>query len=116
MNTCSSRRIQKTLSFCKLSQTIRFSESTCKSSRPLSHKLVGDTCLIRVHLDTQSPKMAKTVLVTCHDRAPVVIRRALELHLLTQEKPEEYELGQIISNRWSKWESQMVRKWTQVNS
>ncbi|XP_046318795.1 uncharacterized protein LOC124105622 isoform X2 [Marmota monax] len=78
---------------------ILFSESTCKSSRPLSHKLVGDTCLIRVHLETQSPKMAKTVLVTCHDRAPVVIRRALELHLLTQEKPEEYELGQIISHR-----------------
>ncbi|XP_071458002.1 uncharacterized protein [Marmota flaviventris] len=78
---------------------ILFSESTCKSSRPLSHKLVGDTCLIRVHLETQSPKMAKTVLVTCQDRAPVVIRRALELHLLTQEKPEEYELGQIISRR-----------------
>ncbi|XP_077892343.1 uncharacterized protein LOC144373105 isoform X2 [Ictidomys tridecemlineatus] len=76
-----------------------FSESTCKSSRPLSHKQVGDTCLIHVHLETQSPKMAKKVLVTCHDRAPVVIRRALELHLLTQEKPEEYELGQIISHR-----------------
>ncbi|XP_077891921.1 uncharacterized protein LOC144373186 [Ictidomys tridecemlineatus] len=76
-----------------------FSESTCKSSRPLSHKQVGDTCLIRVHLETQSPKMAKTVLVTCHDRAPVMIRRALELHMLTQEKPEEYELGQIISHR-----------------
>uniref|UniRef100_UPI0040387A37 uncharacterized protein LOC143380063 n=1 Tax=Callospermophilus lateralis TaxID=76772 RepID=UPI0040387A37 len=117
-----------------------FSESTCKSSRPLSHKKVGDTCLIRVHLETQSPKLAKTVLVvgsshfersqlhkeqwqaqevlctriglvaygksprdeqevTCHDRAPVVIRRALELHLLDQEKPEEYELGQIISHR-----------------
>ncbi|XP_077893659.1 uncharacterized protein LOC144374780 isoform X4 [Ictidomys tridecemlineatus] len=76
-----------------------FSESTCKSSRPLSHKQVGDTCLIHVHLETQSPKMAKKVLVTCHDRAPVIIRRALELHLLTQEKPEEYELGQIISHR-----------------
>ncbi|XP_077893355.1 ral guanine nucleotide dissociation stimulator-like [Ictidomys tridecemlineatus] len=76
-----------------------FSESTCKSSRPLSHKQVGDTCLIHVHLETQSPKMAKKVLVTCHDRAPVVIRRALELQLLTQEKPEEYELGQIISHR-----------------
>ncbi|XP_077884943.1 uncharacterized protein LOC144369304 [Ictidomys tridecemlineatus] len=37
--------------------------------------------------------------VTCHDRAPVIIRRALELHLLTQEKPEDYELGQIISHR-----------------
>ncbi|XP_046276034.1 ral guanine nucleotide dissociation stimulator-like isoform X1 [Marmota monax] len=85
-----------------------FSESTCKSSRPLSHKLVGDTCLIRVHLETQSPKMAKTVLVTCHDRAPVVIRRALELHLLTQEKPEEYELGQIISHHQSKWDNQMA--------
>ncbi|XP_077892627.1 uncharacterized protein LOC144374341 isoform X2 [Ictidomys tridecemlineatus] len=76
-----------------------FSESTCKSSRPLSHKQVGDTCLIRVHLETQSPKMAKTVLVTCQDRAPVVIRSALDLHLLTQEKPEDYELGQIISHR-----------------
>ncbi|KAM4803617.1 uncharacterized protein LOC144249746 [Urocitellus parryii] len=39
-----------------------FSESTCKCSRPLSHKPVGDTCLIRVHLETQSPKMAKKVL------------------------------------------------------
>ncbi|KAM5142964.1 uncharacterized protein ACOB7L_027643 [Callospermophilus lateralis] len=76
-----------------------FSESTCKSSRPLSHEKVGDTCFIRVHLETQSPKLAKTVLVTCHDRAPVIIRRALELHLLDQEKPEEYELGQIISHR-----------------
>jgi len=46
--------------------------------------------------------------VTCHDRAPVVIRRALELHLLTQEKPEEYELGQIISHRQSKWDNQMT--------
>ncbi|XP_077885912.1 ral guanine nucleotide dissociation stimulator-like [Ictidomys tridecemlineatus] len=79
-----------------------FSESTCKSSRPLSHKQVGDTCLIRVHLETQSPKMAKTVLVTCQDRAPVVIRSALDLHLLIQEKPEDYELGQIISHRQSK--------------
>ncbi|KAM5143565.1 uncharacterized protein ACOB7L_028167 [Callospermophilus lateralis] len=85
-----------------------FSESTCKSSRPLSHKQVGDTCLIRVHLETQSPKLAKTVLVTCHDRAPVVIRRALELHLLDQEKPEEYELGQIISHRQSKWDNQVA--------
>ncbi|KAM5143564.1 uncharacterized protein ACOB7L_028166 [Callospermophilus lateralis] len=75
-----------------------FSESTCKS-RPLSHKKVGD--LIRVHLETQSPKVAKNVLVTCHDRAPVIIRRALELYLLTQEKPEEYELGQIISHHQS---------------
>ncbi|XP_077884792.1 uncharacterized protein LOC144369283 isoform X1 [Ictidomys tridecemlineatus] len=75
-----------------------FSESTCnKCSRPLFQ--MGDTCLIRVHLETQSPKMAKSVLVTCQDRAPVVIRRALELHLLTQEKPEDYELGQIISHR-----------------
>ncbi|XP_077892932.1 uncharacterized protein LOC144373846 [Ictidomys tridecemlineatus] len=41
-----------------------FSESTCKSSRPLSHKQVGDTCLIHVHLETQSPKMAKKVLVS----------------------------------------------------
>uniref|UniRef100_UPI0040386AAD uncharacterized protein LOC143380033 n=1 Tax=Callospermophilus lateralis TaxID=76772 RepID=UPI0040386AAD len=85
-----------------------FSESTCKSSRPLYHKKVGDTCLIRVHLETQSPKLAKTVLVTCHDRAPVVIRRALELHLLDQEKPEEYELGQIISHRQSKWDNQVA--------
>ncbi|XP_077884350.1 uncharacterized protein LOC144369135 isoform X2 [Ictidomys tridecemlineatus] len=37
--------------------------------------------------------------VTCQDRAPVVIRRALDRHLLTQEKPEDYELGQIISHR-----------------
>ncbi|KAM4804860.1 ral guanine nucleotide dissociation stimulator-like [Urocitellus parryii] len=77
-----------------------FSESTCKKcSRPLSQKQVGDTCLIRVHLEKQSPTMAKDVLVTCNDRAPVVIRRALELHLLTQENPEDYELGQIISHR-----------------
>ncbi|XP_077891923.1 uncharacterized protein LOC144373856 [Ictidomys tridecemlineatus] len=39
-----------------------FSESTCKCSRPLFQ--VGDTCLIRVHLETQSPKMAKKVLVS----------------------------------------------------
>ena len=46
--------------------------------------------------------------VTCNDRAPADIHRALEHHLLMEEEPEDYELGQIISQQHSKWDNQMV--------
>ncbi|XP_077891666.1 uncharacterized protein LOC144372131 [Ictidomys tridecemlineatus] len=38
------------------------------------------------------------LLVTCQDSTQVIIRRALDAHLLQQEDPENYELLQIVSN------------------
>lgn len=46
--------------------------------------------------------------VTCNDRVPVIIHRALNEHLLNEEKLEDYELGWIISKGQSKWDNQMA--------
>ncbi|XP_047394198.1 ral guanine nucleotide dissociation stimulator-like [Sciurus carolinensis] len=81
----------------KKSRAIGYITGRC--SWPRSKKQVKDSCLINVRLEHQSAKDGKTILVTCNDRAPTVIRRALEHHLLLQEKPQDYELGQIISQQ-----------------
>lgn len=58
--------------------------------------------------------------VTCQDRAPAVIRRALQEHLLNEEDPEDFELLQIVSEHKSKWVHLMVGRsdflWAQDNS
>ncbi|XP_047394318.1 ral guanine nucleotide dissociation stimulator-like isoform X2 [Sciurus carolinensis] len=81
----------------KKSRAIGYITGRC--SWPRSKKQVKDSCLINVRLEHQSAKDGKTVQVTCNDRAPTVIRRALEHHLLMEEKPQDYELGQIISQQ-----------------
>ncbi|XP_047393463.1 ral guanine nucleotide dissociation stimulator-like isoform X3 [Sciurus carolinensis] len=81
----------------KKSRAIGYITGRC--SWPRSKKQVKDSCLINVRLEHQNAKDGKTILVTCNDRAPTVIRRALEHHLLMQEKPQDYELGQIISQQ-----------------
>ncbi|XP_077884540.1 ral guanine nucleotide dissociation stimulator-like [Ictidomys tridecemlineatus] len=55
-------------------------------------------CLIHVYLEKERTTEYRSILVTCQDRAPVIIRRALDAHLLQQEDPENYELLQILSN------------------
>ena len=58
--------------------------------------------------------------VTCQDRAPVVIRRALQEHLLNEEDPEDFELLQSLSEHKSKWVHPMVGRsdflWAQDNA
>ncbi|KAM4811660.1 uncharacterized protein LOC144257330 [Urocitellus parryii] len=72
--------------------------STRDSPRPQYNKRMRGRCLIHVYLENERTTHYKSVLVTCQDSTPVIIRRALDAHLLQQEDPENYELLQIGSN------------------
>ncbi|XP_076990921.1 ral guanine nucleotide dissociation stimulator-like isoform X3 [Tamandua tetradactyla] len=65
--------------------------------QPLYNQKVGDRCIIRVSLDGDSSTVYKSILVTCDDRAPAVIRKALAKYHLEEEAAQDYELVQMIS-------------------
>ncbi|XP_037654414.1 ral guanine nucleotide dissociation stimulator isoform X2 [Choloepus didactylus] len=71
--------------------------SSYNSSLPLYNQQVGDCCIIRVSLDVDNGNMYKSILVTSQDKAPTVIRKAMDKHNLDEDEPEDYELVQIIS-------------------
>ncbi|MEE6505355.1 hypothetical protein FKM82_005506 [Ascaphus truei] len=66
-------------------------------SLPLYNQQIDDCCIIRVSLDVDNGNMYKSILVTSQDKTPVVIRKAMAKHNLDGDRPEEYELVQIIS-------------------
>ncbi|XP_049629954.1 ral guanine nucleotide dissociation stimulator isoform X3 [Suncus etruscus] len=66
-------------------------------SLPLYNQQVGDHCIIRVSLDVDNGNMYKSLLVTSQDKAPTVIRKAMDKHNLDEEEPDDYELVQVIS-------------------
>ncbi|XP_071065776.1 ral guanine nucleotide dissociation stimulator-like [Dasypus novemcinctus] len=66
-------------------------------SRPHFKWHVGDRCFVHVTLAKDSGHKVQSILVTNQDRAPAVIRKALEEHELAGEQPEDYQLVQIIS-------------------
>ncbi|XP_032113617.1 ral guanine nucleotide dissociation stimulator isoform X7 [Sapajus apella] len=72
----------------------------CNSSSalPLYNQQVGDCCIIRVSLDVDNGNMYKSILVTSQDKAPAVIRKAMDKHHLDTDEPEDYELVQILSD------------------
>ncbi|XP_017809988.2 ral guanine nucleotide dissociation stimulator isoform X8 [Papio anubis] len=72
----------------------------CNSSSalPLYNQQVGDCCIIRVSLDVDNGNMYKSILVTSQDKAPAVIRKAMDKHHLEGDEPEDYELLQILSD------------------
>ncbi|KAK7795032.1 hypothetical protein U0070_006263 [Myodes glareolus] len=67
------------------------------SSLPLYNQQVGDCCIIRVSLDVDNGNIYKSILVTNQDKAPTVIRKAMDKHNLDEHETEDYELVQIIS-------------------
>ncbi|XP_006164360.1 ral guanine nucleotide dissociation stimulator isoform X2 [Tupaia chinensis] len=67
-------------------------------SLPLYNQQVGDCCIVRVSLDVDNGNMYKSILVTSQDKAPAVIRKALDKHNLDEDEPEDYELVQVISD------------------
>ncbi|XP_054545184.1 ral guanine nucleotide dissociation stimulator isoform X4 [Talpa occidentalis] len=67
------------------------------SALPLYNQQVGDCCIIRVSLDVDNGNMYKSILVTSQDKAPAVIRKAMDKHNLDEDEPEDYELVQVIS-------------------
>nr|XP_058135089.1 ral guanine nucleotide dissociation stimulator-like [Dasypus novemcinctus] len=68
-----------------------------RDSRPRYKRHVGDRCFVHVALAEDSGYKVQSVLVTDQDRAPAVIRKALEEHELAGEQPADYQLVQIIS-------------------
>ncbi|XP_045052672.2 ral guanine nucleotide dissociation stimulator isoform X6 [Desmodus rotundus] len=72
--------------------------SSYSASLPLYNQQVGDCCIIRVSLDVDNGNMYKSVLVTSQDKAPAVIRKAMDKHHLDEDEPEHYELVQVISD------------------
>ncbi|XP_044848147.1 ral guanine nucleotide dissociation stimulator isoform X4 [Mauremys mutica] len=60
-------------------------------------KKIDDCCIIRVSLAVDNGNMYKSILVTSQDKTPVVIRKAMAKHNLDGDRPEDYELVQIIS-------------------
>ncbi|XP_012876954.1 PREDICTED: ral guanine nucleotide dissociation stimulator isoform X2 [Dipodomys ordii] len=71
--------------------------SSYSSSLPLYNQQVGDCCIIRVSLDVDNGNMYKSILVTSQDKAPTVIRKAMDKHHLDEDDPDDYELVQVIS-------------------
>ncbi|XP_027946268.1 ral guanine nucleotide dissociation stimulator isoform X8 [Eumetopias jubatus] len=67
-------------------------------SRPLYNQQVGDRCIVRVSLDVDNGNMYKSILVTSQDKAPAVIRKAMDKHNLDEDEPDDYELVQVISD------------------
>ncbi|CAN0516927.1 unnamed protein product [Rangifer tarandus platyrhynchus] len=67
-------------------------------SLPLYNQQVGDCCIIRVSLDVNNGNLYKSILVTSQDKAPAVIRKAMDKHNLDEDEPEDYELVQVISD------------------
>ncbi|XP_019497326.1 PREDICTED: ral guanine nucleotide dissociation stimulator [Hipposideros armiger] len=72
--------------------------SSYSSSLPLYNQQVGDSCIIRVSLDVDNGNLYKSILVTSQDKAPAVIRKAMDKHNLDGDEPEQYELVQVISD------------------
>ncbi|KAG8509439.1 LOW QUALITY PROTEIN: Ral guanine nucleotide dissociation stimulator [Galemys pyrenaicus] len=68
---------------------------------PLYNQQVGDCCIIRVSLDVDNGNMYKSILVTSQDKAPAVIRKAMDKHNLDEDEPDDYELVQVISEERS---------------
>uniref|UniRef100_H9GN36 Ral guanine nucleotide dissociation stimulator n=1 Tax=Anolis carolinensis TaxID=28377 RepID=H9GN36_ANOCA len=66
-------------------------------SLPLYNQQVDDCCIIRVSLAVENGNMYKSILVTSQDKTPVVIQKAMVKHNLDADRPEDYELIQVIS-------------------
>ncbi|XP_058143505.1 ral guanine nucleotide dissociation stimulator-like [Dasypus novemcinctus] len=104
-STCASSRIGSTITAVSggtsssSSIQARATQTSRKrrDSRPRYKRHVGDRCFIRVALAEDSGHKVQSILVTDQDRAPAVIRKALEDHELAGEQPTDYQLVQILS-------------------
>nr|XP_058143496.1 ral guanine nucleotide dissociation stimulator-like [Dasypus novemcinctus] len=105
LSTCASSRIGSTFtaasggSSSSSSIQARATQTSRKrrDSRPCYKRHVGDRCFIRVALAEDSGHKVQSILVTDQDKAPAVIRKALEEHELAGEQPADYQLVQILS-------------------
>ncbi|KAM6317655.1 LOW QUALITY PROTEIN: ral guanine nucleotide dissociation stimulator-like 1, partial [Podargus strigoides] len=71
--------------------------TTSKVPPPVYNQQNEDSCIIRISMEKNNDNMYKSILLTCQDKAPAVIQRAMVKHNLESEAPEGYKLVQIIS-------------------
>ncbi|XP_071666688.1 ral guanine nucleotide dissociation stimulator-like 1 [Patagioenas fasciata] len=65
---------------------------------PLYNQQSGDSCIIRTSVEEdRSGNIYRSILLSNQEKAPAVIRRAMEKHNLQSGSAEDYELVQIIS-------------------
>ncbi|NXP45473.1 RGL1 protein, partial [Heliornis fulica] len=71
--------------------------SISREMLPAYNEQKNDICIIRVSVEEDNGSVYKSILITCRDRAPAVIQRAMVKHNLESDAAEDYELVQIIS-------------------
>ncbi|XP_071073258.1 ral guanine nucleotide dissociation stimulator-like [Dasypus novemcinctus] len=104
-STCASSRIGSTVTAAlggtSSSSSIRARATRTsrkrRGSRPRYKRHVGNRCFVHVTLAEDNGHKVQSILVTDQDRAPAMIRKALEEHKLAGEQPADYQLVQIIS-------------------
>uniref|UniRef100_H3B442 Ral guanine nucleotide dissociation stimulator like 3 n=1 Tax=Latimeria chalumnae TaxID=7897 RepID=H3B442_LATCH len=76
---------------------MNYVRSASSTSLPGYNQQTADCYIIRVSLQNEGGNVYKSILVCSQDKTPVVIQRALEKHSLESERPEEYQLLQVIA-------------------
>ncbi|XP_067828989.1 ral guanine nucleotide dissociation stimulator-like 1 isoform X2 [Heptranchias perlo] len=73
------------------------SSSTSVPSPPVYNLQLAESCIVRVSVNISNGNIYKSILLTNQDKTPVVIQRALAKHHLESERPEQFQLAQIIA-------------------
>ncbi|XP_031199629.1 ral guanine nucleotide dissociation stimulator-like 3 isoform X3 [Mastomys coucha] len=70
---------------------------TPSSSRvPLLGQQTSEARVIRVSIDNNHGNLYRSILLTCQDKAPGVVQRALEKHSVPQPWARDYQLFQVL--------------------
>ncbi|XP_076795866.1 ral guanine nucleotide dissociation stimulator-like 3 isoform X3 [Arvicanthis niloticus] len=70
---------------------------TPSSSRiPLLRQQTSEARVIRVSIDNNHGNLYRSILLTCQDKAPSVVQRALEKHNVPQPWAGDYQLFQVL--------------------
>ncbi|XP_035299417.1 ral guanine nucleotide dissociation stimulator-like 3 isoform X2 [Cricetulus griseus] len=70
---------------------------TLSSSRiPLLGQQTSEARVIRVSIDNNHGNLYRSILLTCQDKAPSVVQRALEKHNVPQPWARDYQLFQVL--------------------
>lgn len=70
---------------------------TPSSSRtPLLGQQTSEARVIRVSINNNHGNLYRSILLTCQDKAPSVVQRALEKHNVPQPWARDYQLLQVL--------------------
>lgn len=63
---------------------------------PLLGQETSEAHVIRVSIDNNHGNLYRSILLTCQDKAPSVVQRALEKHNVPQPWARDYQLFQVL--------------------